>query len=337
MSPLIILSLVATTTAMMAKVPGAKTGFHANFNVSAMSSNCMSGNFRPKNGQFMPQADKSPFTVDVTSPSIMMYRPGQLVTVQITIPAGKSIRGFFLHGDNSQPTFGGKLTCDKDATNKPVATKVTVCGTQGMTHVDETEKTSNIVCKWNPPSFSVGKVQFSATIVVNRTTFYTGVLSEVTLDPAPNTQTYEQKQQELMDQAKRQAAQYQTMLKNMMGNMGNMGNMMGNMMGNNRQQKAGGNAGGNNMMANMMKQMMGQMGQRGGNTAGNMGGMGGMGGQNQNMNAFTQMFNSMKQQQQGQQQQNNWMRQWGNNGGEGAGEARESSSGFNFFGMPMQS
>ncbi|XP_012942900.1 uncharacterized protein LOC101862893 [Aplysia californica] len=171
----VLLSLMAVST------HGFSTGAQNNNTnpMSAFSSSCASGNFRPNHKPFMPQVTYPNYTITVSSPSGKIYRPGQIVTVTIeSVNGAKPFKGFFLHGDSTEASFAGELSCDKGRSTR-------LCTITGVTHVDPTPK-PKVVCKWTPPDFDIGVVQFSG---------YNNFVSAM---------TYEQKAIQMREQMMRQ-------------------------------------------------------------------------------------------------------------------------------------
>ncbi|RUS86933.1 hypothetical protein EGW08_005338, partial [Elysia chlorotica] len=161
--------------------------------VEALSSFCTTGNFRPNHGNFLPQATPAPYSIKVVSPTGDMYKPGQAVSVTIQSNGASTFKGFFMQGDATEASFAGELNCPG------FGHQVTFCGRSGITHSDATPKTK-VQCRWTPPDFQIGKVQFTATIVENFSIFWTGVKSEAILSPDPTSMTYEQKSLQVREQ-----------------------------------------------------------------------------------------------------------------------------------------
>lgn len=161
--------------------------------MEALSSFCTTGNFRPNHADHMPQATTAPFTIQVYSPRGTVYSPGQAVTVTIQGLGTETLKGFFIQGDATEASFAGDLTCTG------FGHQMNFCGRSGITHSDPTPKPT-VQCKWTPPDFQIGSVQFTATIVKDFSTFWTGVKSEPTLFPDPTTMTYEQKSKQLKEE-----------------------------------------------------------------------------------------------------------------------------------------
>ncbi|XP_059178929.1 putative defense protein [Physella acuta] len=185
---------------MMASCHGFNFNNGNNF-MDALSSHCTSGNFRPNNGDHMPQATPAPYTITVVSPSGTMYSPGQEVTITIegarNATGVRKFQGFFIQGDVTKASFSGDITCGADGHN------VTYCGKPGAGNTNDLPK-EKVVCKWTPPDFQMGTLQFVATIEENFSTFWTGVKSETNLSPDPSTMTYEQKALQMREKLLRQ-------------------------------------------------------------------------------------------------------------------------------------
>ncbi|GFR80288.1 hypothetical protein ElyMa_005895200 [Elysia marginata] len=115
-----------------------------------------------------------------------------VVEVTIQSNGARTLKGFFLQGDATEASFAGELTCTG------FGHQVNFCGRSGVTHSDATPKVK-VQCRWTPPDFQLGSVQFTATIVENFSTFWTGVKSEVNLSPDPTSMTYEQKSLQLRE------------------------------------------------------------------------------------------------------------------------------------------
>ncbi|KAK3731592.1 hypothetical protein RRG08_007671 [Elysia crispata] len=191
MDSTVLMYLTALVAGVVAYPRGAMN--NASNPVEALSSFCTTGNFRPNHGDFLPQATPAPYTIKVFSPSGQIYKPGQAVSVTIESTAAGKLKGFFLQGDATEASFAGDLNC------AGYGHQVNFCGKSGITHSDATPKTL-VQCTWTPPDFQIGQVQFTATIVENFSTFWTGVKSEVNLSPDPTTMTYEQKSLQLREQ-----------------------------------------------------------------------------------------------------------------------------------------
>ncbi|KAI8795169.1 defense protein l(2)34Fc, partial [Biomphalaria glabrata] len=179
------------------------SGAHNNASniMDSLSSHCTSGHFRPNHGQNLPQHTEPPYTITVSSPAGTMYKAGQPVTVTIGGVGAQKFKGFFLFGDCTAMAFAGEIVCEQGH-------NVTFCGKSGATHSNAVDK-SQVVCKWTPPDYQVGRVQFVATVVQKFDTYWTSVKSSTTLDADPTMMTYEQK-----------SAQLRNLMLSQMSNMG---------------------------------------------------------------------------------------------------------------------
>lgn len=246
--------------------PGWCSGIKNEGIMASMTTGCSRGNYRPNfaNGA-MPQASASPYTIQVDSLGGSTYAAlkNYSVIIKATSPA-TAFKGFFIRGDCSEATFAGDLQC----TN---AQETHFCYTNGSTHLDCTDK-FQVDCIWTAPAYSIGKVQFQATIIQDEaaTKYWTGVLSDNVLDAAPGMVSYAQNTKNIQQEYLRKFATMQQQAKQMMtqmgtgtGNQGNM-NVMQNMarMMNMKQQSTQGTKpaaapAGNAMVAQMMKMMAG--------------------------------------------------------------------------------
>jgi len=224
--------LVTAHSALLPQAPTAQPGWCSGIKneglMASMTTGCSRGNYRPNfaNGA-MPQATASPYTIVVEALGGSTYSAGQNVSVIIkpTSAAVPPFKGFFIRGDCSEATFAGDLQC----TN---AQETHFCYTNGSTHLDCTDKLQ-VECTWTAPAYSIGKVQFQATIIQDAaaTKYWTGVLSANALDAAPGMISYAQNtmniQKEYMNKFTAMQQQAQQMMTQMKS--GNQGNMMQNM------------------------------------------------------------------------------------------------------------
>lgn len=65
----------------------------------------------------------------------------------------RKLQGFFIQGDVTKASFAGDITCGADGHN------VTYCGKTGAGNTNDSPK-EKVVCKWTPPDFQMGTLQF---------------------------------------------------------------------------------------------------------------------------------------------------------------------------------
>jgi len=174
---------------------------------------CITGNFRPSNGDYMPQSTASPFKVIVRAAKDGRYYPGDPVIVKIrSINPNTLFESYHIRGDCSKPVFSGNFTCEggKESNycneDKNPNRKV-----DAITNVNNTLK-SEVKCIWTPPNHSIGNVQFSATVVESHEKFWTGVLSKV-IKPSLSVISYEAHQDQIV---KAKMAEFQKLSQNAM-------------------------------------------------------------------------------------------------------------------------
>lgn len=130
----------------------------------------------PKHGPNQKQTGDSSFLINL---SPQTYTPGSLVTVELTSTNGSSFRGLQVKATRSTGDTESVVGSFVDTpANK---THVFTCegGFENMvTHSNE-DYVREVRLKWKAPKDNIGDITFIATVVVNYSTFYTGITSRL--------------------------------------------------------------------------------------------------------------------------------------------------------------
>ncbi|KAK7493237.1 hypothetical protein BaRGS_00015574, partial [Batillaria attramentaria] len=162
--------LVLTTVYLAATVEAFSNG--------APFSTCLT--MFPKHGPTERQTGVTPFLISL-SPTT--YRPGTIVTVELTSTDGRPFRGLQVKATRSTGNTESVLgTFVQAPANK---TKTFTCegGYKNMVTHSNMDDVRTVTLSWKAPDNNVGDIVFTATFVENFTVFWTGITSQ--LHPAP--------------------------------------------------------------------------------------------------------------------------------------------------------
>ncbi|KAK6175312.1 hypothetical protein SNE40_013800 [Patella caerulea] len=118
---------------------------------------------RPYHDSFLPQMSPAPYRIETNSTS---YRPNEPINITIT-GDGVSFKGFFVTADTTSGAFNGRVD--------NVTSNVRMVRNCGMTHTDNSSKTSVTIVWTPPPLVHVGNVRFISVVVANFSTFWNNV------------------------------------------------------------------------------------------------------------------------------------------------------------------